>query len=137
MIRYNDPQPLWQDVSVKAEQILLKAGTPVVLVFDYLGKDYTVNIPIGWTTDLGSVPSLARNIVSNTGAVDIAFILHDAIYGTGWFDYCPYGKDFTRKDADTILWLKLKERGLGWLKANIVYDAVRIGGGGSHWRHSV
>lgn len=136
MISYNDPQPLWQDVSVKAEQILLKAATPVALAFDYFGTVYTANIPIGWTTDLGSVPSFARNIVSNTGAVDIAFILHDAIYGTDWINMCPALKDLTRKEADTILYCKLKERGLGCIKAVIVYDTVHLFGGGSHWRHS-
>ena len=136
MIQYLDQQPLWQDVSVKAEQILLKAATPIALQFDYLGTTYTANIPVGWVTDLGSVPSWARNIVSNTGAVDIAFILHDAGYGTEWSTICPEAKNFSRKDIDTILYCKLKERGLGCIKAVIVYDAVRIGGGGSHWRHA-
>lgn len=137
MINYSDPQPLWKDVSIKAEQILLEAATEVVLNFDYMGTAYNVNIPSGWTTDLGSVPSIVRNIVSNTGAVDIAFILHDAIYGTGWIEFCPEAKEFTRQDADIILWLKLKERGLNWFKANLVYRALRMFGGGSHWRHSL
>lgn len=137
MIAYLDPQPLWQDISVKTAQIMMKAATPVTITFDYLGKTYIVNIPTGWTTDMGSVPELVRNIVPNTGAVDMAYILHDAIYGTGWTDFCPDGSGFSRKDADTILYLKLKERGLSTVKSAIVYDAVRLFGGGSHWRHAI
>lgn len=136
MIQYIDPQPLWQDISVKADQILLKAATPVILTFDYLGTTYTAHIPVGWVTDMGSVPAAVRNIIPNTGAVDIAYILHDAIYGTGWLSFCPEAAEFSRKDADTVLWLKLKERGLGWLKSNIVYNVLRVFGGGKHWRHA-
>ena len=128
MIQYIDPQPLWQDISVKADQILLKAATPVTLTFDYLGTTYTAHIPVGWVTDMGSVPAAVRNIIPNTGAVDIAYILHDWLF-TANNDLI----NITFDDANTILWLKLKERGLGAIKANLVYYSVKFFSR-SHWR---
>ena len=136
MIRSNPSPILYADISTKPEQVLFQLPQTTQIVFDYLGRTYVANLPKGWTTDLGSVPAAARGIISNSGAVDIAYMLHDAIYGTDWPSMCPQGHAFSRLDADTILYLKLKERGMNEIKARIVYCAVRAFGGGSHWRHS-
>jgi hypothetical protein len=136
MIRSNPSPIVYADISTKPEQVLFQLPQTTQIIFDYLGKTYAPNLPKGWTTDLGSVPAAARGIISNSGAVDIAYVLHDAIYGTDWPSMCPQGHAFSRLDADTILYLKLKERGMNEIKARIVYWAVRAFGGGSHWRHS-
>ena len=131
------PDPiLYADISTAPEQVLFQLPQATQIVFDYLGRTFVANLPKNWTTDLGSVPSAARGIISNSGAVDIAYVLHDAIYGTDWPSMCPQGHAFSRLDADTILYLKLKELGMNEIKARIVYWAVRAFGGGSHWRHS-
>lgn len=131
------PDPiLYADISTAPEQVLFQLPQSTQIVFDYLGRTFVANLPKNWTTDLGSVPSAARGIISNSGAVDIAYVLHDAIYGTDWPSMCPQGHAFSRLDADTILYLKLKELGMNEIKARIVYWAVRAFGGGSHWRHA-
>lgn len=131
------PDPiLYADISTAPEQVLFQLPQATQIVFDYLGRTFVANLPKNWTTDLGSVPSAARGIISNSGAVDIAYVLHDAIYGTDWPSMCPQGHAFSRLDADTILYLKLKELGMNEIKARIVYWAVRAFGGGSHWRHA-
>ena len=131
------PDPIvYADISTAPEQILLRLEQTTQVCFDYLGRTFVAYLPKGWTTDLGSVPAAARGIVSNSGAVDVAYVLHDAIYGTDWPSMCPQGHNFDRKDADTILYLKLKEMGMSEWKARAVYWAVRLFGGGKHWRHS-
>lgn len=121
------------DISTKPEDILLKVEYNTELHFDYLGIDYLAKIPAGFITDMGSVPKVARSVVSNTGAIDVIYLLHDAMYGKDWETICPSGKNFTRKDADTILYLGLICRGLSETKAALVYDAVRVGAE-SHWK---
>ena len=131
------PDPIiYADISTAPEQVIFQLPQSTQIVFDYLGRTFVANLPKGWTTDLGSVPSAARGVISNSGAVDIAYVLHDAIYGTDWPSMCPQGHAFSRLDADTILYLKLKELGMNEIKARIVYWAVRAFGGGSHWRHA-
>ena len=136
MIRSNPDPVLYADISTKPEQVIFQLPQTTQIIFDYLGMTFAANLPKGWTTDLGSVPSAASGIISNSGAVDIAYVLHDAIYGTDWPSMCPAAHAFSRLDADTILYLKLKERGMNEIKARVVYWAVRFFGGGSHWRHS-
>ena len=131
------PTPIiYADISTKPEQVIFQLPQTTQIIFDYLGMTFVANLPKGWTTDLGSIPAAARGIVSNSGAVGIAYVLHDAIYGTDWPSMCPAAHAFSRLDADTILYLKLKERGMGEIKSRLVYWAVRAFGGGSHWRHS-
>lgn len=123
------------DISTEPEQILVEVIYPTQIRFSYLGIDYVALFLPGYTTDFGSVPKAARGGISNTGAIDIIYLLHDGIYGHDWAKMCSAAAGFTRQDADTILWLGLKERGMSDVKADIVYDAVRVGGG-SHWRQA-
>ena len=94
------------------------------------------NVPGAFSSNGGADFGEALDALADSGAVDIAYVLHDAIYGTDWPSMCPQGHAFSRLDADTILYLKLKERGMNEIKARIVYWAVRAFGGGSHWRQA-
>ena len=124
------------DISTEPEQILVEIIYPTQIRFSYLGKDYIATFSPGYTTDFGSVPKAVRGGISNTGAINIIYMLHDGGYGIDWPKMCPAAAAFTREDIDTLLYLGLKERGMSDIKADLVYDAVRVAGGGSHWRHS-
>ena len=80
-------------------------------------------IPKGFMTDLASIPGWLASVVSPQ---EIAYgaLLHDYFY-----EYTP----IPRKEADLALYhIIRKEHEVGWLRAKMVYWAVRIGGGSSY-----
>lgn len=77
--------------------------------------------PRGFVTDGPSVPKRFRSIVPITGAEWPASVVHDFLYVTepdGW----------TREMADDLFLAGLKASGVGRLKRNLMYSAVRVGG---------
>lgn len=118
---------MYKDIS-KTEEIKLEIVGDFLFQFDYVGRNLEVTIPNGFTTDLGSVPSAFRWLISNEGKYDKAYILHDYMYSL----LCN-GPEITKEDADTILFLNLKYYGLSRFKAVLVYNAVKYFGK-SRWR---
>lgn len=85
--------------------------------------DVTLAIPAGYVFDLASIPSWARSIVQKTDRRTWGPALeHDYRY-----EYAIG----TKKAADRELKKGLRANGVSWLKANIVYLAVRVGGKGA------
>lgn len=115
------------DIS-KTEDLLMELATDVIFKFKYLGIEYQITVPKGFTTDFGSVPKIVRPFISNTGKFNESYVLHDYCYSK---DYI--GPDFSKEDADCLLWLNLLDAGMNEIKANLVYDAVKVFGD-SHWR---
>lgn len=115
------------DIS-KTEDLLMELATDVQFSFKYLGRSLELTIPKGFTTDFGSVPQIVRPIISNTGKYNESYLLHDYCYSK---DYV--GPEVSKEDADTLLWLNLLDAGMNELKADLVYDAVKLFGE-SHWR---
>ena len=126
----------YQDISDQTAQIQLLITKDLTIKFDFCGLQYAVDCHAGFITDMGSVPKIVRNIIPNTGSVDSAYLLHDLLYSTDFLLWNPTLTYFTKEWADTILYLKLKERGLGSIKSALVYQAVKHFADG-HFRKSV
>jgi len=78
-------------------------------------------IPAGLVTDFASIPKWARPFISPDASwITVAALLHDVLYAAEWVD---------RQVADAIFKQVMKYRRATWLQRNLVYAAVRIGGG--------
>ena len=78
-------------------------------------------IPVGFQTDLASVPIGMRNLVSRLDGIE-ASVVHDYLYRTGLV---------RRKTADAVFLELLRGSVPGW-KRWIMWAGVRIGGGFSY-----
>ena len=94
-----------------------------------------IRIPAGFTTDFGSVPGMVQNIYPPIGTFrDQHFLGHDWLYGTEFFEWdeaykkCPTAaKD--RSECDWRLLEALKASGDSWFSRNVIWSAVKAGGG--------
>ena len=97
-------------------------------------------IPVGFKTDFASVPRLFRSIVSKIGKHAEAAVIHDWMYVAVKRKAHLDGKGITvsgevaewrfeRRYADDVFRAAMKEAGVGWLKRQAMWSAVRIGGG--------
>lgn len=78
-----------------------------------------VTAPAGLVTDGGSIPKMFQNMISPWGPGLRGFIIHDALYKFQWF---------SKDDSDRCLWRALNDIGEVGLEANMIYDAVKLGG---------
>jgi hypothetical protein len=83
-----------------------------------------VAVPEGYVTDFASIPGFAHWLISPFGKHAEAAVVHDWLYTLG---KPKDGK--ARKQADKVFRRALKLVGVGFLRRNIMYYAVRIGGG--------
>lgn len=84
-------------------------------------RQFYFTVPVGFETDLGSVPRVARGLVSVASA-PAPFVLHDFLCRTG-----PDG--ITRRDADRIMLAAMHALGqprAAWSRY-VAYLGVRIG----------
>jgi len=86
-----------------------------ILGDNFIVGDFTV--PIGFDTDLASVPIGMRNLVSRLDGIEAA-IVHDWLYRTGLVN---------RKEADDIFFELLKGSVPSW-KRWAMWLGVRLGG---------
>jgi hypothetical protein len=95
-------------------------------------------IPKGFVNDLASVPRLFWSLFSPAGVYALGAIFHDHFYvchefgGDMSVDPPVVGRELSRSEADWIFLEMMEELGVGWLRRNIIWSAVRIGGG-SYW----
>jgi len=85
-----------------------------------------ITVPVEFVTDLASVPWFARWYVSVDGEHTKPAIVHDYLYVKQSIADFP---DITREEVDKIFLEALEVRGVGKWKRNIMYAAVRFGGG--------
>lgn len=91
----------------------------------YTGNTETFIVPAGFMTDFASVPKIFRNIIPPTNPkYSRAAVLHDWFYGT---------HAVSRKDSDGLFRRIMKESGVGGVKRNIMWIAVRTFGW-LHWK---
>jgi len=90
----------------------------------YITSYDTIIIPEGFWTDFASIPQLFQNILPVLDKHLRAAVLHDYMY----YKQSLNGKKITRKQADKIFDIGMKTCGVGWLKRNTIYYAVRSGG---------
>lgn len=85
------------------------------LRYETTDQDYAIIVPVGFLTDLTSIP---RGLWWWESPIDRSMapaIVHDYLY---WEQSC------SREEADAVLYLALKEAGLGELKSKAIYTAV-------------
>jgi hypothetical protein len=84
-----------------------------------------VTVKKGFRFDGASVPKIFWSLIGSpfTGKYILAALLHDALYAS---------EHLSRWRADWIFLCYLKQLGVGWFKRNVMWGAVR-GGGGSLW----
>jgi hypothetical protein len=86
----------------------------------YITHDcYIVAIPAGFITDLASIPRALHSLIPQHGDHSLAAIVHDYLYAT---------QGTTRKAADEIFLNALEDSGVSWIKRNLLYAGVRVGG---------
>jgi hypothetical protein len=106
-------------------EMIVKAGAPGrwVLARDLFWthpvSGTVVRIPAGFETDLASIPRVLRAVFSVNGAHRKAAVLHDYLYSRG---LC------SRKRADRLFKLAMKETAVPWWKRNLMFAGVRMGG---------
>jgi hypothetical protein len=85
-----------------------------------------VTVPMGFVTDLASIPRLPVIYLLLNGIADEAGVVHDYAYSTGLVP---------RIKADQVLREACICSGVSLWKASLIYAGVRIGGG-SHYGSS-
>lgn len=82
-----------------------------------------IKVPKGERTDFASVPWYVRWIIPKVGKYNLATIIHDYLY--------QHAK-FNKKIADRVFREAMKVLGVGRVRRNLMYAAVRIGGKGQY-----
>lgn len=79
-----------------------------------------IDVPVGFHTDLASIPQIFQNIIPKVGRYDAAAVVHDYLYRSA---RC------TKAQADAVLLEGMSNLGVSWLTGHLIYWAVRLGGG--------
>lgn len=84
-----------------------------------LVADRLIEVPRGFVTDFASIPRFFQRLLPKLDAHIGASVVHDWLYRSGIV---------TRKDADDIFLSLMRRAGVGWLKRQAMYRAVRCFG---------
>lgn len=84
----------------------------------------TVMVPVGFKTDLASVPRIAWSLIPPMGKYEAAAVVHDWLY---------WSQELCREDADAVFLDAMIYSGVGVVSRQIIYRAVRAFGGFA-WR---
>lgn len=90
--------------------------------------DVEIVVPEGFEFNAASVPRLAWLAISPLDLGVVAPLIHDWLYRTGG------GGVITRRQADRLFIRHMKAEGVGWIRRNAAYLAVRVGGRSSWGR---
>lgn len=88
----------------------------------WLDEKTLITVPVGFLTDLASIPDILKNIpaLDVNGVSRSPAVLHDWLYRT---------HQFSRAGSDGLLRAALLSRGASKVQAWTFYTGVRIGGG--------
>lgn len=81
-----------------------------------------VTVPVGFVTDLSSIPRRFRSLIPVVGPQNLASVIHDFLYDP---ERRPAG--WTRANADLIFLEGMKAAGVRWMRRRAMYLAVRVG----------
>ena len=113
---YRSPQRVWDADKRQFIDEWITTGVTEV----YLSDGRKITVPIGFQYDKGSVPRIAWPLMPRDDRSGvIAYQVHDWLYFTA---------ETTRKEADQIMYELLRLGGMGWIRAQSAYRAVRAGG---------
>jgi hypothetical protein len=112
-------------------------GLEKPLSYQPAGTADQITVPPGFVTDLASIPRWAWTLLPPDGPWVKAAVIHDFLYqtkGTGVWKGHPSGNTrpapYTRAEADGILREAMADRQVGPVARNLIWAAVRVGGGG-------
>lgn len=93
-------------------------------------KGRMITLKHGFETDGASIPRAAWRLIGHPFSMPIlpCALVHDALY---------IAELVTRSEADWIFLELMQKVKVSWIKRNIVYSAVRIGGGVCWARHTI
>ncbi len=90
---------------------------------------YGIIVPKGFITDFASIPRFMRWYINPVGKIRPAALVHDYLYSRiGCVTIDGIKEVFTRKDCDDEFLEIMREIGMKYLKRNIAYRGVRVGG---------
>ena len=101
---------------------------PFAFVSPTLGR---IEIEEGFDTDYASVPRGLWNLYPPDGPYSPAAWIHDYLY---WYQEIN-GEPVERHEADEVFLQAMASLGIGWFTRNVLYRAVRTGGGGP-WKRA-
>ena len=108
----------------KAGRVLVKLLEPFSYDVGSEGSGETITVPAGFESDFASIPRLFWRIEPPLGRSGKAAVIHDYLYVTKGL-----GR-YTREQADQIFRQALGVLGVPPIKRDLMFRAVRIGGGG-------
>ena len=82
--------------------------------------DGRIDVPIGFVTDLASIPRFLRSIIPVVGRQNRPAVVHD---------YCYVRRIGRREDTDRLFLDSMQAVGVSWPKRWVMYLAVRAFGG--------
>ena len=82
-------------------------------------------VPVGFETDLASIPTVFRSLISKIGKHIMAAIVHDFLYA----------EQAGKATADDIFYELMEEGGVGWVKRKLMYQAVNVFGIMAYKKH--
>jgi len=88
--------------------------------------DALIKVPVGFQTDLASVPRILQPALQKDGGILEAALVHDYLYS-----HAAQAMGFTRKQADLIFLEAMTMAGMGPIKRGWAFHAVRMFGGGT------
>lgn len=94
--------------------------------FRCLWRGGGLEVPAGFVNDLSSIPQAAQSIIPVVGPQNLPSVVHDYLYELR--GRLPDGRVFSRAEADALFLAGLAAAGVGWLKRQAMYAAVRAGG---------
>ena len=95
-----------------------------------------VNVAAGFETDLASVPRLFWTLLPACGPHNRAAVIHDWLYARRRIETADGGtRKPDRSECDWIFLEALQDCGVGWVKRNAMWLAVRSPAGAWVWRH--
>ena len=92
-----------------------------------LDDGYRIVVPVGFVTDLASIPRIFWAIWPPAGQYSPAAIVHDYLY---------FKKRLTRKESDKVFLEAMKRLCVPWHRRTLLYMGVRAGGWLAWWRSS-
>ena len=95
-------------------------------------KDILIKVPVGFLTDIASVPQIFHTVFKPYGKHNRAAIIHDYLYKFKG-NFPGYNYQFTRVEADRIFLDIMKVDGVSWFFRNTMYLAVKYYNIGAGW----
>lgn len=86
-----------------------------------------ITVPVGFKTDMASIPKLLWNVLPPIGKYDAAAVIHDYLYQRPKWTTLN-AKYLTRAQSDGVLREAMQILGVGAFTRWVIYAGVRLGG---------